>query len=59
MLGHMPCVMSGTLIFACTYQPLVGRVNFPSVATAPLIHGKVPANRLVLRWRRVSARRSR
>ena len=39
MLGHIPSVMSGTLIFACTYQPVVGRVNLPSVVIAPLIQG--------------------
>ena len=39
MHGHRPWVMSGTLILACTYQPVVGRLNLPSVVTTPLIHG--------------------
>ena len=39
MAGHMPCVWSGIFAFTCTYQPLVGRVNFPSVVMAPLSQG--------------------
>ena len=37
--GHMPAVVSGQRIIACTYQPLEGRVNLPIVLTTPLIHG--------------------
>ena len=42
MAGHMPCDWSGIFAFTWTYQPLVGRVNFPSVVTTPLIQGYAP-----------------
>ena len=37
--GHMPAVVSGHFIFACTYHPVEGRVNLPMVLTMPLVHG--------------------
>ena len=39
MDGHMPLVMLGILALTWTYQPVVGKVNLPSVVTTPLIHG--------------------
>lgn len=37
--GHISRLVSGILIFACTYHPVVGNVNLPSVGTTSLIHG--------------------